>query len=90
MLKQSHFRDLTVNGDTMVTNGMPANQLTNAVWRKATKSHGGYECVELAAVGDQIAMRHSRHPDGPALIFTRGELAAFLAGAGDKEFDDLI
>jgi hypothetical protein len=36
-----------------------------------------------------VAVRNSRHPSGPALIFTRDEMAAFLAGAKDGEFDDL-
>jgi hypothetical protein len=27
---------------------------------------------------------------GPALIFTRDETAAFLAGAKDGEFDDVV
>lgn len=30
----------------------------------------------------------SRHSGGPALIFSRDEMAAFLAGAKDGEFDD--
>jgi hypothetical protein len=35
-------------------------------------------------------MRNSRFPTGPALVFTKGELAAFVAGAKGGEFDDLI
>ena len=31
-------------------------------------------------------MRNSRHPDGPALVFTRAEWDAFLGGARDGEF----
>jgi hypothetical protein len=34
-------------------------------------------------------MRNSRDPDGPALVYTRRELAAFIAGAQAGEFDDL-
>jgi hypothetical protein len=34
-------------------------------------------------------MRNSRDPDGPALIYTRRELAAFIHGARAGEFDDL-
>jgi len=36
-----------------------------------------------------IAVRNSRHPSGPALIYTRAEIEAFLAGAKNGEFDDL-
>jgi hypothetical protein len=38
--------------------------------------------------GGQVAMRNSRDPGGPELIFSRDEMAAFLAGAKDGEFDD--
>jgi hypothetical protein len=34
-------------------------------------------------------MRNSRHPAGPALVYTRAEITAFLAGAKSGEFDDL-
>jgi hypothetical protein len=37
----------------------------------------------------EIAVRNSRHPSGPALVYTRAEIAAFLAGAKNGEFDDL-
>ncbi|WP_308016135.1 DUF397 domain-containing protein [Nonomuraea aurantiaca] len=33
-----------------------------------------------------MAIRDSKDPHGPALIFTSGEWAAFLAGAKDGEF----
>ena len=36
-----------------------------------------------------IAVRNSRHPSGPALIYTRAEIEAFPAGAKNGEFDDL-
>jgi hypothetical protein len=32
-------------------------------------------------------MRNSREPNGPALIFGRDEMAAFLAGAKDGKFE---
>jgi hypothetical protein len=38
----------------------------------------------------QIAMRNSRHPDGPALIYTRAEIEALIHGARDGDFDSLI
>ena len=46
--------------------------------------------MELAELpGDAIAVRNSRYPSGPALIYTRAEVAAFLSGAKNGEFDDL-
>ena len=72
-----------------VKNGIPAGEL-DARWRKSTASNPSGSCVEMAELpGDSIAMRNSRFPAGPALIYTRAEIAAFLAAVRDGEFDDL-
>lgn len=74
-----------------VRNGMASNQLSGLSWRKSKRSGALGNCVELAKLpcGD-IAVRNSRHPDGPALIYTREEIAAFVSGAKDGEFDDVL
>jgi len=47
----------------------------------------GGNCVEVAFLaGGQVAVRNSRHPDGPALVFTPQEWDAFVGGAKDGEF----
>ncbi len=73
-----------------VRNGMSAADLAGVTWRKSRHSGQLGNCVEATALdsGD-VAVRNSRHPSGPALIFTRDEMAAFLAGAKDGELDDL-
>lgn len=57
-------------------------------WRTSSYSGGnGGECVEVAELADgHCAVRDSKNPDSPALIFTRGEWAAFTAGVRAGEF----
>jgi hypothetical protein len=71
-----------------IRNGTDARTLTGATWIKSRRSGPtGGNCVEVAFLSDgEIAMRNSRHPDGPALVFTRAEWDAFLGGARDGEF----
>lgn len=77
--------------DGDVRNGMSAGQLTDATWRRSKRSGAVGNCVELAPLADgEVAVRNSRFPDGPALVYTRDEIAAFLFGAKDGEFDDMI
>jgi len=71
-------------------NGMPATELVGAAWRKSSRSNSQGQCVEFAALADgSVAVRNSRFPEGPALVYTRAEISALLAGAKDGEFDDL-
>ncbi|MGW3957325.1 DUF397 domain-containing protein [Streptomyces sp. NPDC004752] len=72
------------------TNGMQASWITGTHWVKATASDALNECVELARVNEnEVAVRNSRFPDGPALVFTRAEIAAFLDGACKGEFNSM-
>jgi hypothetical protein len=72
-----------------IRNGMSASDLAGVMWRKSRHSGQLGNCVETAALaGGEVAMRNSRDPNSPALIFSRDEMAAFLAGAKDGEFDD--
>jgi hypothetical protein len=74
-----------------VYNGMPATDLRWARWHKSGRSSAQGNCVETARLADgQVAVRNSRHPAGPALIFTEAEARAFLEGVKDGDFDYLV
>ncbi len=69
-------------------NGMRASAIRIARWRKSRHSNSSGDCVETASLpAGGMAVRNSRHPDGPALIFTRSEWEAFVRGVRDGEFD---
>ena len=72
-------------------NGLLAGELNARVWRKSSRSSPSGNCVELSELLDSpaIAVRNSRDPQGPALVYTRAEIAAFVQAAKDGEFDDL-
>jgi hypothetical protein len=62
--------------------------LSRAQWLKSNRSGPACDnCVEVAFVDGAIAVRDSKVPDGPALIFTPAEWDAFVGGAKDGEFD---
>ena len=54
--------------------------LTSVSWRKSSYSGGnGGNCIQVADLPGTIAVRDSKDPDGPALLFTAAEWAAFTA-----------
>jgi hypothetical protein len=71
----------------IVTKGFQID-LSRAQWVKSTRSAPDRDnCVEVAFVDDAIAVRDSKSPEGPVLIFTEAEWDAFVGGAKDGEFD---
>jgi Domain of unknown function (DUF397) len=72
-------------------NGMLATGLSHVSWFKSQHSNPSGNCVEVACLpSGEIAMRNSRFPGGPVLLYTQAEIAAFLQGAKDGEFDGLV
>lgn len=54
--------------------------LSRAIWRKSAYSNNGGNCVEVARnLPGIVAVRDSKDPDGPALIFTPADWEAFTA-----------
>lgn len=74
-----------------IRNGMSASELHDVAWTKSRRSNSTGNCVELAelATGD-VAVRNSRFPEGPALVYTRAEIEALILGAKDGDFDHLL
>jgi hypothetical protein len=77
---------------TRIANGTPVGSLPKVTWKKSRRSNPSGNCVELALLpgGAGIAMRNSRDPEGPALVYTRDEIEAFILGARDGDFDPFI
>ncbi len=49
-------------------------------WRKASYStSNGGACVEVALVGNTVAVRDSKNPDGPTLVFAPNDWKSFTA-----------
>lgn len=74
-----------------IDHAMQDPRLHDVTWRKSRRSNPSGNCVELARLADGgVAVRNSRHPAGPALLYTPAEITAFIQGAKDGDFDDLL
>jgi hypothetical protein len=62
--------------------------LTTASWRKSSYSNAnGGQCVEVARnLPGVVAVRDSKDPEGPELIFEPGQWATFTSGVKAGEF----
>ncbi|MEU7183208.1 MULTISPECIES: DUF397 domain-containing protein [Streptomyces] len=71
-------------------NGVQASAIPGVTWIKSRMTMQEGQCVELAVLPDgRTAVRNSRHPDGPALVYTKEEMIAFFDGVKKNEFDYL-
>jgi hypothetical protein len=59
------------------------HDLTDANWKKSSRSSANGQCVEVADLANAVALRDSKDPNGPALVFGRDAWKSFLAGAKD-------
>ncbi|MFE5302143.1 DUF397 domain-containing protein [Streptomyces sp. NPDC056632] len=61
---------------------------TELVWRKSSYSGGEGECVEIAGVPSWggVAVRDSKNPSGPAILFDTTALTALLTTIQGSHF----
>lgn len=66
--------------DLVLSDTLPA-LLRAAKWRKSRHSNPSGNCVEMARLpGERVAVRDSRLPEGPALLFSQAAWEMFLRG----------
>ncbi|GGP57898.1 DUF397 domain-containing protein [Streptomyces melanogenes] len=74
-----------------IYNGMPARELGTEGWHKPWSGGNGGNCVEAMKLADgRVAVRQSADPEGPALIYSSNEIAAFILGAKSGQADFLL
>ncbi|MEU5612438.1 DUF397 domain-containing protein [Streptomyces sparsogenes] len=74
-----------------VYSGMPAMELGAEGWHKPWSGTNGGTCIEAKKLPDgRVALRQSTDPTGPALIYSRAEVASFLEAAKAGLADFLI
>lgn len=56
------------------------------VWRRGSRCASG-SCVEVAQIGEQIAVRDSKSLDSSVLTYSREEWQTFVDGVKAGEFD---
>lgn len=65
-----------------------ADELAGAAWRTSSYSGASGNCVAVAQLArGRRAVRDTKDPHGPVLIFTATEWAEFTAGVRAGEFE---
>ncbi|WP_016905895.1 MULTISPECIES: DUF397 domain-containing protein [Streptomyces] len=68
-----------------------ARELGTEGWHKPWSGQNGGACLEAKKLsGQRVALRQSTDPDGPALVWSSDEFAAFLEGVKSGEADFLL
>jgi hypothetical protein len=52
-------------------------------WHKSSRSSASGQCVQVAHLDQTIAVRDSKNPRGPRLVFTRQAWKAFIHSVKD-------
>jgi hypothetical protein len=82
-LTRAHWRKSSyssANGQCVEVAHVPAQ------WRKSSHSSANGACVEVIHLPEAIAVRDSKDPSGPMLVFTPPAWAAFINSARSGRF----
>jgi hypothetical protein len=58
-------------------------------WRISSYSTNGGSCVEIADLGEHVAVRNSNHPDAGTLTLSASAMRAFIDTCRSGHHDDL-
>jgi hypothetical protein len=64
-----------------------APEVGGLAWRKSSRSAGNGQCVEVAATPDAVAVRDSKDPSGPILLFGSETWREFVGSVRAGAFD---
>ena len=67
-------------------NDSRATNFLSEAWSRASRCASS-GCVEARVIGDEVAVRNSKDPDGPTVSYDRQEWATFVAAVKAGEFD---
>lgn len=60
--------------------------LSTAHWFKSSRSTNNGDCVECAHLPGQVAVRDSKEPGGPVLVFASTRWSAFITAISSPTF----
>ena len=63
------------------------SSLSEASWKKSSRSGGALGCVELAFVGELGGVRDSKHPGGPEMVLPGRSWGRFIDAARSGALD---
>ena len=69
---------------TEIRNGVSADDLPGASWRKSSYSGAMGNCVELSWFGERVGVRNSRDPHGSVLVVPVDALVSLMSNTGER------